>query len=113
HRCRRFWVRRYLRWLPFAALLLRAERVDVDRHHLDGRIIEAPAPGRHHAHTGIGDLRDDIPLLATIEPNLVGKIRCSELGIALALGAMAGRAVLGEDHGAALRGFGILRALRK
>src|SRR5438034_3092614 len=76
-----------------------AERVDVNRHRLDGDGIEPPFPCGHDAGTAVGDGLDEARLVGTVEPDLVGQVRRTEFRIALGVVTMTGDAVLREDLG--------------
>src|SRR5690606_3109970 len=77
--------------------------MDVNRQFLYCRFAKSCLPGRHHAVTRPAYLRRDLGGFRTVEPDGVRKIRRTQLWIALAGLAMAGRAVLGEDLGPGIR----------
>src|SRR3974377_1815016 len=50
------------------------ERMNIPRHGLDGRGIEAPYPCGHHAGTAVGNGLDNRRLVGTVEPDLVREV---------------------------------------
>src|SRR3546814_5324995 len=83
-------------WRVFAS----AQRMHIQRQHLDGGIVEASAPGRHYAGMSVGNRLDHRLAAGTVEPDLVGQVRRTELAVARAGIAVAGGAILGEQLGA-------------
>src|SRR4029077_6929478 len=82
-----------------------AERVDVDRQHLERRIVEALTPRRHAAVPREEDRVIDRIAVAAVQPDAVGEVGRTHFLIALAVGLVARNALLGEDLGAFGIGF--------
>jgi len=76
--------------------------MDVDSKLLDGLRVKPFCPRGHNSAAAIADGLCDRGLVAGIEPKLISEVRRAELGIALAVGAVAGGAIGGEDLCSAL-----------
>src|SRR5262245_4406798 len=79
-------------WRLFAP----AQAMHIDRQRLESCWVEPARPGGHHRSAPCAHaLRHGLPAFA-IEPNGIRQIRGTLLGFALAVGAMAGGALIGE-----------------
>ena len=84
-----------------AEVFATAERVHVDREHLDGFWIELAFRAGHDAAASGADGFRNVGLAAAVEPDRVGEVRCAELLKALSVGAVTGDTLLGEQRLAA------------
>lgn len=70
--------------------------MDVDRHLLDGDIVQTALPRGHDAVLGFLHLGQNSVFAAFIEPNAVGQVRAAEFLQAFAVFAVTGRTVFDE-----------------
>src|SRR3954468_20805271 len=74
-----------------------AKSVDIDRQRLDRRRVEPSAPRRHDAAAADPHALHHRALALAIEPDAGRQVRRAEIAVALAVVAVAGRAIVGID----------------
>src|SRR5690606_9451649 len=94
-------------WRPAGSWLrafrLRCAAIDqIERENLAVERGQTALPGRHVALPSAPDGGIDRVRIAAVDPRGIGEVRRSKLGVALAVLAMAGHAIIGEDRLAGL-----------
>src|SRR6185312_1612081 len=95
--------------LPRGGIALVREVVDVGGQHKDLVVGQTLVPRRHGALAATTDGMLDVFQLAPMQPDMVGEVGRAQRGVALAFGAVAGRAG-GEQR---LAGGGLGRVVRR